>query len=150
VPGSGGGFVPRPPTATPFLTPTPSPSPEGAILVTPIPATPTRNIQIIPLPTNTPATSQQVTINIELTVYFDNNNNFQVEIEEGVQDVAIAIYDNTTNELLAFGYTNEAGAIRFSSIAASGTVRVSIPYLQYTQTVIGDTITSIRIAPYTQ
>ena len=62
-------------------------------------------------------------ISFELTVYYDSNLNFTPELTEGVEDVGVAIYDNMTNELLAFGYTNEAGTIRFSSLTVTGMIR---------------------------
>ncbi len=52
-------------------------------------------------------------------------------------DVAVELYDNATGELLAFGYTNEAGVVRFDAIASSGAVRVEVAYLNYSQVVTG-------------
>jgi hypothetical protein len=114
--------------------------------VTPLP-TPRPVIQVIPLPTNTPVSIFQPTINLNLTVYFDRNGNFSPELTEGVEDVAVTIYDNATAELLAFGYTNETGAIRFGALAVSGPVRISIPFLQFNQVVTSDSTIFIRIAP---
>jgi hypothetical protein len=75
-------------------------------------------------------------------------NNFIPELTEGVEDVAVAIYDNNSNELLAFGYTNEAGAIHFGPLLVTGPVRISIPYLQFNQITTGDSNIFIRIAPW--
>jgi len=143
-PSSGGGT--RPPTPTPIVFPTFPPTPTPITFLTPQP-TPRPIIQVIPLPTNTPAAVMQPTINLDLTVYFDRNGNFTPELTEGVEDVAITIYDNATGELLAFGYTNEMGAIRFGALAVSGPIRISIPFLQYNQVVTGDSSIFIRIAP---
>lgn len=140
------GGVTRPPTPTAIVFPTFPPTPTPITFLTPQP-TPKPIIQIVPLPTNTPAPGQQPTINLNLTVYFDRNLNFTPELTEGVEDVAIAIYDNATAELLAFGYTNETGAIRFGALAVSGPVRISIPFLQFNQVVTGDASIFIRIAP---
>jgi hypothetical protein len=52
-------------------------------------------------------------------------------------DVAVELYDQATGELLAFGYTNEAGVVRFDAIASTGAVRVEVPYLSYSQVVSG-------------
>jgi hypothetical protein len=144
--GGGGVVVPRPPTATPIVFPTfpPTPTPIDFIPQTP---TPTPNIIITPLPTSTPISGGTQTITLDLTVYFDANMNFTPELIEGVEDVAVAIYDNVTGELLAFGYTNEAGMIRFSSLVVSGAVRISIPFFQFNQVVVGDATIAIRIAP---
>ncbi len=87
-------------------------------------------------------------ISFELTVYYDSNLNFTPELTEGVEDVGVAIYDNMTNELLAFGYTNEAGTIRFSSLTVTGMIRISIPFLQFNQIATGDSNVFIRVSPF--
>ncbi len=104
----------------------------------------------MPLPTSTPIVAAGRSVNFELTVYYDSNLNFTPELTEGVEDVGVAIYDNMTNELLAFGYTNETGTIRFSSLTVSGMIRVSIPFLQFSQIVTGDSNIFIRVAPFRQ
>lgn len=143
--GGGGGVVV--PTATPFVFPTFPPTPTQITFLT-AEATPRPIVNIVPLPTDTPAAGGQQVINVNITVYYDANQNFAPEQTEGVEDVAVALYDNTTNELLAFGYTNEAGAIRFASLTVNGPIRVSIPFLSYSQVVIGDSNIFIRIAPW--
>jgi hypothetical protein len=147
-PPSGGG-QPSPPTPTPFRTPTP-----GADLTltpgafaTPSP-TPRPVVVIVPLPSPTPAAgSGQQSINLGITVYFDANLDYVPELTEGVEDVAVSLYDSATNELLAFGYTNEAGALRFGPLLVAGPIRIAIPFLQYSQVVGGDADIVIRIAP---
>ncbi|MGD8584017.1 MAG: Calx-beta domain-containing protein, partial [Chloroflexota bacterium] len=117
------GPVIRPPTATPTSAATPVITVTAPIAIATVPTltpTPTPNVIIQPLPTSTPAVSSGRSVDFDLTVYYDANRNFTPELTEGVEDVAVAVYDNTTNELLAFGYTNEAGVIRFSSLVASG------------------------------
>jgi hypothetical protein len=104
---------------------------------------------VAPLPTSPPVGGIAQTLNVELTVYFDVNMNFTPEQTEGVQDMAISVYDNATNELLAFGYTNETGMIRFGSLSVTGALRISIPFLQYNQIVASDSSIFIRIAPLT-
>jgi hypothetical protein len=144
--------VSLPPTATPTaITPTPMISVTAPIAVATVPTitpTPTPNVVIMPLPTTAPPASTGRTVDFDLTVYFDANQNFTPELTEGVEDVAVAVYDNTTSELLAFGYTNEAGVIRFSSLVVSGAVRVSIPYLQFNQVGTGTSNVFIRVAPF--
>lgn len=142
-------FVPSPPTATPTAKPVVA-TPIGSVTVPAAPATATPNVQVVPLPTNTPVAAAGREVNFELTVYYDENLNFTPELTEGVEDVGVAIYDNITNELLAFGYTNEAGTIRFSSLTVSEMIRVSIPFLQFSQVAIGDSNIFIRVAPYLQ
>ncbi|HUS94332.1 MAG TPA: Calx-beta domain-containing protein [Patescibacteria group bacterium] len=148
------GQIIRPPTSTPTpiatdpFTPTPFTSDVTVIpVMTP---TPTPNIQVIPLPTNTPATTTGQTVSFDLTVYYDENLNFSPELTEGVENVAVQIYDNLTNELMAFGYTNEAGTVRFSSLTLSGMIRISIPFLQYSQVTTGTSNIFIRVAPVVQ
>jgi hypothetical protein len=85
---------------------------------------------------------------VNVTLYYDGNNNNLPELNEGIVDVAIALYDNTTGQLLAFGYTNETGSIRFENIAATGALRVFVPYLNYSQIVFGDESNILlRVAP---
>jgi hypothetical protein len=146
------GPINRPPTATPTPEATTSvitvTTPIAIATVPTVTPTPTPNVIIQPLPTSTPAVSGGRSVDFDLTVYYDANRNFTPELTEGVEDVAVAVYDNTTNELLAFGYTNEAGVIRFSSLVASGAIRISIPYLQYNQVGTGNSNVFIRVAPF--
>lgn len=143
------GPIVRPPTSTP--TPLAfedgSATPIGPVAIATTTPTATPNIQILPLPTNTPAAVPGREINFDLTVYYDANLNFTPELTEGVEDMAVAVYDNTTNELLAFGYTNEAGTVRFSSLVVPGMIRISIPFMQFNQVVTGDSNLFIRVAP---
>jgi len=142
-PGGGGG-VPIAPTITPFPTPTPI---DLSFLLTPSPVVvPVVTIQ--PLPTATPASGAQDTATVNVTVYYDSNFNFTPEINEGIIDVAVALYDNTNGRLIAFGYTNQAGVVRFEAIPSSGAVRVEVPLLSYTQIVgTGESNINVRVAP---
>jgi hypothetical protein len=151
-PPSSGGPIVSPPTATPtaqvttpVITVT---APIAIATVATVTPTPTPNVIIQPLPTSTPPVSAGRSVDFDLTVYFDANQNFTPELTEGVEDVAVAVYDNTTNELLAFGYTNEAGVIRFNSLVATGAIRISIPYLQFNQVGTGNSNVFIRVAPF--
>lgn len=148
-PPSSGGVVPKPPTATrtPVGTPTVTPTPFTAITVVAASPTPTPNIQVVPLPTSTPLPVSGREVSFNLTVYYDANLNFSPDLTEGVEDVGVAIHDAATNELLAFGYTGENGSVRFSALAVSGTIRISIPFLQFNQVTTGDSDVLIRVAP---
>jgi hypothetical protein len=143
------GVVPRPPTPTPIPSPSATPVGTNVAVAPTTPPTPTPNVQVAPLPTSPPSGGTQQTLSVDLTVYFDANMNFTPEQTEGVQDVAVSVYDNATNELLAFGYTNETGVIRFGSLVVTGALRISIPFLQYNQIVASDSNIFIRIAPLT-
>ena len=147
-PGSG-----QPPAATPTpfadltVVPTPTPIDFDAIFRTLTPAPPPM-VDIQPLPTATPSTGGQRLATINVTLYYDSNNNFMPELTEGIMDAAVALYANNTGQLLAFGYTNEAGMIRFDSIQATGALRVFVPFLNYSQVVVGDESNIlIRVAP---
>jgi hypothetical protein len=134
--GTGGGFQP---TAVPFASPTitaatPTPFDISSLLPTPIPP-PIVDFQ--PLPTATPAIGVRQSTSVQVTVYYDSNLNFMPELTEGISDVAVELFDNTTGELLAFGYTNEAGVIRFDAISSTGAVRVDVTYLNFSQVVTG-------------
>jgi hypothetical protein len=141
-----GAVVTRPPTPTAMVAPVGTEEADMEAIETPT-ATPTPLVRIVPLPTSTPAVPARAAINLNLTIYYDENRDFTPSLTEGVEDVAVAVYDNATNELLAFGYTNEAGTIRFGPLEVSGSVRLSVPYLRYTQTFAGDSNVFIRVAP---
>ncbi len=146
---SGGGSVPSLPTATPIVFPTQFPTPTPITFPTPPTETPRPNVQFAPLPTGTPAgASQGQTVVLDVTLYYDGNNNYTPELTEGIMGAAVAVYDGSTGALLAFGYTNEAGAIRFSQLVATGPVRVTVPFFSFSQVVSGGSGTiNVRVAP---
>ena len=140
--GGGGGIIA--PTITPLPTSTPF---DLSQLLTPSPVV-IPEVTIQPLPTATPPSGALQTATVNVTVFYDSNFNFTPEINEGIQDVAVALYDNTNGRLLAFGYTNQAGAVRFEAIPSTGAVRVEVPLLNYTQIVgTGESNISVRVAP---
>lgn len=145
-----GGGVPAVPTATPIVFPTfpPTPTPiDLSSFNTPFPPTPPA-VQFQPLPTSTPLSGGTQTATVNVTIYYDQNENFMPELTEGVMDTAVSLYSNSTGELVAFGYTNEAGMLQFNSISVVGAVRVVVPFLNYTQIVTGDSANIlVRIAP---
>lgn len=142
--GGGGVTVPTAVAPTPFPTPTPF---DLSQLLTPTPIViPIVTIQ--PLPTATRGATGQDLSTVNVTVYYDSNFNYTPEVTEGIVDVAVALYDNTNGRLIAFGYTNEAGNVRFESIASSGSIRVEVPLLNYTQVVgPGESNIALRVAP---
>lgn len=146
--GTGGTFA----TATPqptvaFPTPFPTPTPiDFSQFFTPTPAPPPV-VQFQPLPTSTPAGgTQSATINV--TLYYDTNNNFLPELTEGIVNAAVALYDNGTGELISFGHTNETGVVAFTAVNTPGAVRVVVPFLNYSQVVVGSNAEIlVRVAP---
>ena len=83
-----------------------------------------------------------------MTVFYDSNFNFTPEINEGIIDVAVALFDNTNGRLIAFGYTNQAGSVRFEAVPSSGAVRVEVPLLNFSQIVgPGESNIAVRVAP---
>jgi len=145
--GTGGGIPTA--TATPFDFPTPVPTPtpiDFSFLTPEVPTPPV--VQFEPLPTSTAVSGAAPPLTINLTLYYDSNKNFMPELTEGIMDTAIALYENATGELIAFGYTNEAGMMQFSDVETSGAVRVEVPFLNYSQIVVGTSSDIlIRIAP---
>jgi hypothetical protein len=136
---TGGGTGVVQPTVPPFASPTiavatPTPIDIASLLPTPVPP-PIVGFQ--PLPTATPVIGVRQSTSVQVTVYYDSNLNFMPELTEGVSDVAVELFDNMTGELLAFGYTNEAGVIRFDAVSSTGSVRVDVVYLNYSQVVTG-------------
>jgi hypothetical protein len=147
--GGGGGVVA---TATPTLIPSPTPtigSPTTPIVAQPTP-TQRPNIVFQPLPTPTPSSGsggQIVMLNV--TVYYDANENFLPEQSEGIMNVQVSLYDSATGAWLAFGYTNAAGMVPFGPLEVNGPVLVSAPYLGFNQTVPPETSSlEIRVAPH--
>jgi hypothetical protein len=107
-------------------------------------------VVVAPLATSTPASASVQNISLNVTVYYDANVNFTPELTEGIMDVAVAVYDNGTGQLLAFGYTNEAGAVRFGPLAVAGAVRVHVPFLNYSQVFVSsEPDIRLRVAPAT-
>ncbi len=142
--GGGGGVVPVAPTITPFPTPTPI---DLSAILTPSPVV-IPEVTIQPLPTATPPSGAQGSTTVNVTVYYDSNFNFMPEINEGIIDVAVALYDNANGRLIAFGYTNQAGNVRFEAVPSSGAVRVEVPLLNYSQIVgPGESNIAVRVAP---
>jgi hypothetical protein len=145
-----GPVIPPSPTPTPPQSPTPDlfvDTPTPFVFETPTP-TPRPNVFIQPLPTPTRVGPPVQSISIHVTIYYDVNLNYIPELNEGIGDVAVALYDQTTGQLLAFGYTNEAGMIQFNGITATGAIRVSVPFLGFSQIVANSQATIvIRVAP---
>ncbi len=154
-------FPPAPPgTGSSFRTPTPSPT---TIIFPTFPPTPTPidfsqfstlvpptppSVVIQPLATATPFGGGRQPTSVNLTLYYDSNNNFTPELTEGIVDVAVSLYDNSTGQLIQFGHTNEAGELNFGSISVSGAVRIEVPFLNYSQIVIGTSSRILlRVAP---
>lgn len=142
--GGGGGVVPIAPTITPFPTPTPI---DLSAILTPSPVV-VPEVTIQPLPTATPPVGSQGVSTVNVTVYYDSNFNFTPEVNEGIIDVAVALFDNANGRLIAFGYTNQAGVVRFDAVPSSGSVRVEVPLLSFSQIVgPGESNIAVRVAP---
>lgn len=151
LPPSSGGGTGTVPTATAtsigFPSPVPTATPIDFSFLTPVVPTPPIII-IDPLPTPTAVAGSGQNINISVTLYYDENSNNTIELNEGITDAAVALYDNLTGQLIAFGYSNETGRVQFSGILASGAVRVVVPFLNYQQIVAGtNSDIIIRVAP---
>ncbi len=132
--GSGGGVF-NTPTPMATLLPTPTPIDIDSLIPTPQPPP---LVDFEPLPTSTPAGGGVQTTTVSLTAYYDSNYNYTPELTEGIMDVEVALYDGVSDALLAFGYTNEAGMVLFESVVStSGSVRVVVPFLNYSQVVTG-------------
>lgn len=146
--GGGGTVATSTPTPDDFPTPLPTPTQIDFSFLTPqVPEPPIIIVQ--PLPTATPeAGSGGQFQTVRVTLYYDANGNNSVELTEGIVDAAVALYDNMTGQLIAFGYTNDAGMVQFSDIQTGGSVRVVVPFLNYNQIVAGsNSDVVIRVAP---
>jgi hypothetical protein len=131
--------APRP-TSTPALD-TLLPSATRAQLVVRPMSTPA------PPPPASPATPTPGLTVIELSLYYDQNQNGQVDLGEGIASVLARAYDALSGELLSIDYTDETGHLRFA-VPASGPVRVSVPFFGFNQVVTAtNTAIQIRISP---
>jgi hypothetical protein len=148
VPGPGSGATAVPAASpTPFIFPTFPPTPTPFTFETATP-TPRPSVQINPLPTPTPGSGIEQPINVNVTIYYDSNLNYTPEATEGIADIAVALYAQTTGQLLAFGYTNEAGMVQFTGVTVAGPARVSVPFLKFSQiTSNSQNNILIRVAP---
>ena len=87
-------------------------------------------------------------ITIDILIYYDANENLNPELEEGIRDLAVAVYDTVGSELVAFGYTSESGGLHFGPLSVTGVVRVEVPFLGYSRRVSGTAEQiEVRIAP---
>ncbi len=155
--GSGGGGVSNPSTSTPTPTLVPQPVETIDVLATVQAAsTPTQQptplpvISINPLPTAVPPMTPVYSADLQVVLFYDRNQNNLPEIDEGIVDMAVLAKDSNSGQLLALGYTNEAGLLRFQLSPSAETMTISIPYLGINQTVsVGASELLIRVAPST-
>jgi hypothetical protein len=121
------------PTSAPVATPEPQPQLSVRVLATPAPG-----VRVTPAPRFVP---------IDLLVYYDANDDWQPGAGEGIAGVSAQAYAAATNQLLAQGFTDDRGHLEFT-VAAQGPVRVSIPFLGFSQLVAttGGSI-YVRVAP---
>ncbi len=124
------------PTYTPFPTPSRRPGSTAAPVLPTATPQPLR-LDILPLPTVPPDRQGAREIIIDLLVYYDANRNLNPEMEEGVRDLAVAVYEATSDELVAFGYTSVSGGLHFGPLSVVGDVRVEVPLLAYSRTIAG-------------
>ena len=145
--GGGTGGTVRTNTPVPSFTPTETATlePTATLVPTETP-TPRPVVNISTLPTATPEIIVPPSTTLDVILYYDINDNNQAEINEGIVDMVVVVYDNATGNLLSFGYTNEGGAVRFRELPVGGPVRISVPYLGFSQVVSGEsTVVQLRI-----
>ena len=124
-----------------------APTPYVIVASTATPAPPPV-VQFQPLPTSTPSGGGTQSAVINVTLYYDTNNNFLPELTEGIVNAAVALYDNGTGELISFGHTSETGMVTFTAVNGVGAVRVVVPFLNYSQVVVGNNADIlVRVAP---
>jgi hypothetical protein len=95
-------------------------------------------------PTSTPAPGYYT---VELLLYYDQNEDRQPGAGEGIAAVSAQLYDVVTGELLAQGYTDDTGYLRFS-VSTSRGMRLSVPFFDFSQIIAAaDTAVQVRILP---
>lgn len=137
--------VPGQPTATATLTPTPTadgtPQPTATTtspVGTPTPSGGELTVRPLTTPTPLPATTPAPRfVPLSLLVYYDANDDRQPGAGEGIAGISAQAYEAATNQLLAQGFTDERGGLKFT-VAAQGPVRVSIPFFGFSQLVAGE------------
>lgn len=153
-------YIDMPGTATPtptssYIPPTPRPTstPGAAEEPTPTPTSPPPLVvrpmtSPAPPPTSQPVVTPQPRLYaIEMSLYYDENENGQADPGEGISDVLARAYDAISGERLSIDYTDETGFLRFT-LPAEGPVRVSVPFFGFNQVVTTtDAYIQIRIAP---
>ncbi len=123
--------------------------------VTPLPTTPTppltgTTVATTPLATTTPAppavvvrpfslasptpTPQLETVTIQLSIYYDQNDNRAPDMAEGVAGVSVRVLDGLSNRELGQTFTDAQGYAMLA-VPAGGVVRVSVSYLGYNESV---------------
>ena len=149
---------PSAPTAT--STPTKTSSDSGAPTAPPYQSTatpsptftspPPQNLTIRLLTTPAPAVATTPAprfIPIRLLVYYDGNGDGQLGAGEGITGISAQVYEAATNQLLAQGFTDEQGNLEFT-VTAEGPVRISVPFLGFSQLVAEEEATIyLRIPP---
>jgi hypothetical protein len=82
--------------------------------------------------TATPKPLQSVTLDV--TIYYDANNNLAPDVEEGVVGVDVRALDSVSNQILGQAFTDTYGHATLT-VATPRDVRLSVPYLGYNQAV---------------
>ncbi|MEN8098521.1 MAG: hypothetical protein ABFQ89_05555, partial [Chloroflexota bacterium] len=105
---------PQPPTETPTIVPT--------------------QAQRSPLPLQfKKVTSQEGdgarVMSVKLTVHIDYDADLLAGPEEGIEGVPVNVYELSSGELLAYGFTGEDGSLYLGPLVVNGTARLSIPFL---------------------
>lgn len=83
-------------------------------------------------PTPTPLPLQPIVV--QLTVYYDENDNQAPDINEGVTGLNMQILDSLTNRVLGQAFTNTEGHATLF-VSATQEIRLTVPYLGYSQAV---------------
>jgi hypothetical protein len=84
------------------------------------------------LPTATPKPRQPV--NIEVTIYYDENDNGAPDVSEGVVGISVRVLDGVSNRLLSQTFTDTQGHAVLS-VSTVGEARMSVPYLAYSKSI---------------
>ncbi|MCB0190359.1 MAG: PPC domain-containing protein [Anaerolineae bacterium] len=131
------------PTATPVQAPIygePLPWPQDqpplpADTPTPAPTQPPQlQVQTFSLAPPTPTPQPLQPIVVQLTVYYDENDNQAPDINEGVNGINMQILDSLTNRVLGQTFTNHEGHATLF-VSATQEIRLTVPYLGYSQPV---------------
>ncbi len=103
------------------------------LVATPTPAPPAVVVRPFSLASPTP-TPRLETVTIQLSIYYDQNNNRAPDMAEGVAGVSVRVLDGLSNRELGQTFTDARGYAMLA-VPAGGVVRASVSYLGYNETV---------------
>ncbi len=112
------------------------PPPELTINPTPTPQQVT-DIQLVGAPATVQPTATPISprvITASVVIAYDENGNHAVDPAEGVASISVRVVNTTTNQVIASGFTDENGYVKFQ-VLMDTPVQIVVPYFGKTWTI---------------